>query len=190
MKHVISALVQNEPGVLSLISGMFAARDFNIDSLVVGRTEEPSLSRMTIVVVGDDSVLEQAVKQLGKLVCVVDVADYQDGLCVERDMMLVRVGAPEPKRGRVLELVNLFRGKVVDISHESLVVELAGPEAKIEAFVELLKPYGIIELTRTGILAMPRGLHRPRTHANSASQPRPARAKKAKKTKKRKTARR
>ena len=166
MRHVISALVQNEPGVLSQVSGMFAARGYNIDSLVVGRTEDPGLSRMTIVVLGDDSILEQAVKQLAKLVSVVDVADYKDVPCVERDMMMIRIGAPVPQRGGVLDLVNLFRGKVVDISHDSLVVELAGPEAKIEAFVELARPHGIIEVTRTGILSMPRGLHRSRTHTS------------------------
>lgn len=185
MRHVISALVQNEPGVLSQVSGMFAARGYNIDSLVVGRTEEAALSRMTIVVLGDDRVLEQAVKQLAKLVSVVDVADYKDTPCVERDMMMVRVAAPEAKRARVLDLVDLFRGKVVDISHESLVVELAGPESKIEAFIELVRPYGIVELARTGILSMPRGLHRQRTHNASANGKKAPTRKKAKKAKKR-----
>jgi len=180
MRHVISALVQNEPGVLSQISGMFAARGYNIDSLVVGRTEDGTLSRMTIVVLGDDRILEQAVKQLAKLVCVVDVADHKDMPCVERDMMLVRVVAPESRRALVLDLVDLFRGKVVDISHESLVVELAGPESKIEAFVELVRPYGIVELARTGILSMPRGLHRQRTHDASVNgKPSPRRRRKA-----------
>ena len=186
MRHVISALVQNEPGVLSQISGMFAARGYNIDSLVVGRTEDPGLSRITLVVLGDDRILEQAVKQLAKLVSVVDVADYKDVPCVERDMMMIRIGAPASKRTGVLDLVNLFRGKVVDISHESLVVELAGPEAKIEAFIELACPHGIIEVTRTGILAVPRGLHRPRTHSNSAAAKSP-KAKKASKRSKNRT---
>lgn len=180
MKHVISALVQNQPGVLSHISGMFSARGFNIDSLVVGRTEDPSLSRMTIAVLGGDRVLEQAVKQLAKLVCVVDVTDYKDVPCVDRDLMMVRVAAPESTRSRVLELVNLFRGRAVDISHDSIIIELAGPESKIEAFIEMTRPYGIIELARTGILSMPRGLHRPKTHENSAAGK--ARAKRARRS--------
>lgn len=182
MRHVISALVKNEPGVLSQISGMFAARGYNIDSLVVGRTEDGTLSRMTMVVLGDDRVLEQAVKQLAKLVSVVDVSDYKGSPCVERDMMLVRISATEPMRARVLDLVHLFRGRVVDISHDSLVVELVGPESKIEAFVELARPYGIVELARTGILAMPRGLHKPRTH--TAKRKPKAKAKKTAKTRK------
>jgi len=167
MKHVISALVQNRPGVLSRISGMFSARGFNIDSLVVGRTEDPALSRMTIVVLGDDQVLEQAVKQLAKLVAVVDVADHKDLPCVDRDLMLARVAAPPAKRAEIVDLVNLFRGKIVDISHDSVIVELAGPEAKIEGFVELVSPYGLIELARTGVISMPRGLHRSRTYENN-----------------------
>ncbi len=167
MKHVISALVQNLPGVLSRVSGMFSARGFNIDSLVVGRTEDPDLSRMTIVVIGDDEVLEQAVKQLAKLVAVVDVADHKDTPCVDRDLMLARVSAPPATRAQVVDLVNLFRGKVVDISHDSLVVELVGPEAKLDGFVELAGPYGIIELARTGVISMPRGLHRARTHTGN-----------------------
>ncbi len=167
MKHIISALVQNRPGVLSRISGMFSARGFNIDSLVVGRTEEPDLSRMTIVVIGDEYVLQQAVKQLAKLVAVVDVADHKDTPCVDRDLMLARVAAPPGTRAQVVDLVNLFRGRVVDISHDSVIVELSGPEAKLEGFVELASPYGIIELARTGVISMPRGLHRPRTHTGN-----------------------
>ncbi|MHC4561181.1 MAG: acetolactate synthase small subunit [Planctomycetota bacterium] len=165
MKHIISALVQNQPGVLSQISGMFSARGFNIDSLVVGRTEDPDLSRMTIAVLGDDHVLEQAVKQLAKLVAVVDVADHKDLPCVDRDLMLARIAAPEHKRADVVDLVNLFRGRVVDVSHDSVIVELAGQEAKIEGFIELARPHGLIELARTGIISMPRGLHRSRTHS-------------------------
>jgi len=174
MRHVISALVQNQPGVLSQISGMFSARGFNIDSLVVGRTEETDLSRMTIVVLGDDSVLEQAVKQLAKLVCVVQVADYKDAPSVERDLMLIRIKAPQTQRSDVVALVDLFRGRVVDIGHDSLVVELAGPESKIEAFIELCRPHGILEASRTGVLAMNRELRNNRA-------PKPPAKKKAKK---------
>jgi len=157
MKHVISALVQNEPGVLAHVAGMFAARGFNIDSLVVGRTEDQALSRMTIVVVGDDKVLEQVRKQLGKIVPVVKVRDFAGLTYVERDLMLIRVHVPPEKRSEVVELVNLFRGRVVDVARDNMMIELSGPEDKLEAFTDLLRPYGIRELARTGVIAMPRG---------------------------------
>ena len=157
MRHVISALVQNAPGVLAHVAGMFAARGFNIDSLVVGRTEDPDLSRMTIVVIGDDRVVEQVRKQLAKIVDVVRVRDYMDTEFVERDLMLIRVGVNSDKRAEVVELARLFRGKVVDVARDSLMVELSGTEDKLEAFVELARPYGVRELARTGVIAMPRG---------------------------------
>ncbi len=162
MRHVIAALVTNEPGVLAQVAGMFAARGFNIDSLVVGRTETPELSRMTIVVSGDNAVLEQVRKQLQKLVPVVKVVDYQDVPFVERDLLLVQVSTrsdsgPADKREELITLAQLFRAKVVDVSPDQLMIELAGAEEKIEAFLELIQPYGIIELARTGIIAMRRG---------------------------------
>ena len=157
MKHIISALVQNQPGVLAHVAGMFAARGFNIDSLVVGRTEDPDLSRMTIVVIGDDRVLEQVRKQLGKVIPVVKVRDFETLSTVERDLMLIRVHAPAAKRPEVIELVNVFRGRIVDMAHNSVIVEMAGTEEKIEAFIELVRPYGIQELARTGVIAMQRG---------------------------------
>jgi acetolactate synthase-1/3 small subunit len=157
MRHVISALVMNEPGVLAGVANMFSARGFNIDSLVVGRTEDPALSRMTIVVVADDQTIDQVRKQLAKLVPVVSVRDFKGSSYVERDLSLITVGAGPERRSEVIEIVNLFRGKVVDVSPESLVVELAGTEEKIEAFIELMKPYGIRELARTGVIAMARG---------------------------------
>ena len=161
-RHVIAALVTNEPGVLAQVAGMFAARGFNIDSLVVGRTENPELSRMTIVVVGDDAVLEQVRKQLQKLVPVVKVVDYQDVPFVERDLVMVQVSTKgdagdADKREEIITLAQLFRAKVVDVWKDRLMIELAGPEEKLEAFVELLQPYGVIELARTGVIAMPRG---------------------------------
>ncbi len=159
MKHVISALVENQPGVLAHVAGMFAARGFNIDSLVVGRTEDPALSRMTIVVVGDDRVLEQVRKQLGKVVPVVKIRDFQNTACVERDLMLIRIHVPPAKRAEVIQVADLFRGRVVDVAPSSVVVELAGTEEKVEAFVELVRPYGIKELARTGVIAMQRGKH-------------------------------
>ena len=157
MKHVISALVQNQPGVLARVAGMFAARGFNIDSLVVGRTEDPDLSRMTIVVIGDNSVLEQVRKQLGKVIPVVRIRDFNEVARVERDLMLIRVHVAPAKRPEVISLVDLFRGRVVDVAPSSIMVELAGPEDKLEAFVDLVRPYGIQELARTGVIAMQRG---------------------------------
>jgi len=160
MRHVIAALVTNEPGVLAQVASMFAARGFNIDSLVVGRTENDEISRMTIVVSGDGAVLEQVRKQLQKLVPVVKVVDYQDTSYVERDLMLITVatgGESGGKRQEVVELANLFRAKIVDVSPDALMIELAGTEEKIEAFIDLVKPYGIVEMARTGVIAMPRG---------------------------------
>jgi acetolactate synthase I/III small subunit len=157
MRHVISALVMNEPGVLAHVAGMFSARGFNIDSLVVGRTEDPDLSRMTIVVNADDRILEQVRKQLAKIVTVVRVRDYKDLPFVERDLALIKVSTPPGKRGEVIELANLFRGHVVDVGSNTVMIQIAGGEEKIDAFVELLRPYGIKELARTGVIAMPRG---------------------------------
>ncbi len=157
MKHVISAIVQNEPGVLAHVAGMFAARGYNIDSLVVGRTEDPDLSRMTIVVIGDDQILEQVRKQLEKLITTVRVRDFKDTDYVERDLLLLRIHVLAEKRPEVLAIVDLFRGRVVDVSRSSVMVELAGPEAKLEAFIDLVRPYGIRELARTGVIAMQRG---------------------------------
>ncbi len=158
MRHVISALVVNEPGVLASVAGMFAARGFNIDSLVVGRTEDANLSRMTIVVDADENTLEQVRKQLAKLVPVTKVKDFKGTAYIERDLALVTVSVSPEHRGEVIEIVNLFRGKVVDVAKESLIVELAGTEEKVEAFIELMKPYGIRELARTGVIAMGRGM--------------------------------
>ncbi len=166
MRHVISALVINEPGVLANVAGMFAARGFNIDSLVVGRTENPELSRMTIVVNGDDNTLDQVRKQLAKLVPVAAVRDFKNTAYLERDLCLVTVDVGPEKRGEVIEIITLFRGKVIDVAESGLVVELAGTEQKVEALVEMLKPYGITELARTGVIAMARGMQ---NHKDSGS---------------------
>ena len=157
MRHVISALVINEPGVLANVAGMFAARGFNIDSLVVGRTENPELSRMTIVVNADDNTLDQVRKQLAKLVPVVQVHDFKGQSYIERDLALMMVGVTPETRSEVIETTNLFRGRIVDVSRESIIIELAGTEEKIEAFIDLMKDYGIKELARTGVIAMTRG---------------------------------
>ncbi len=156
MKHIISALVENKPGVLAHVAGMFAARGFNIDSLVVGRTEDPELSRMTIVVIGDDRVVEQVRKQLAKIVPVVKVQDFVGQPVVARDLMLIVLSAPPEKRPEILALIEVFRAKVVDIGPKYVMIEVSGPEAKIEAFINACKPYGIKSVARTGTIAMPR----------------------------------
>jgi acetolactate synthase-1/3 small subunit len=156
MKHIISALVENKPGVLAHVAGMFAARAFNIDSLVVGRTESPDLSRMTIVVIGDDKVLEQVRKQLAKIISVVKVQDFADRPTVARDLMLISISAPPEKRAEILALIEIFKAKVVDIGPKFVMVEVSGSESKIEAFVDACRPYGIKNLARTGTIAMPR----------------------------------
>ncbi|MGD0382527.1 MAG: acetolactate synthase small subunit [Thermoguttaceae bacterium] len=157
MRHVLSALVQNVPGVLSHISGMLASRGYNIDSLAVGETEDPHLSRMIFVIVGDDSVLEQVRKQLEKIVTVVRVDDISSQDFVERDLMLIKVSAPPGKRSEISELANIFNGRIVNVSLDSVVVEISGQERKVEAFIELMRPFGILEVVRTGRIAMVRG---------------------------------
>jgi len=156
MKHIISALVENKPGVLAHVAGMFAARAFNIDSLVVGRTEDEALSRMTIVVVGDDKVVEQVRKQLAKIIPVVKVQDFVGQPVVARDLMLIAISAPPDKRPEIFSLIEMFRGKVVDIGQKFVMVEISGPEAKIEAFIDICRPYGIKSVARTGTIAMVR----------------------------------
>ena len=159
-RHVISALVQNVPGVLAHISGMLASRGFNIDSLAVGETEDTHLSRMTFVVVGDDRVLEQVGKQLEKIVTVVRVLDISSSDFVERDLLLMRVQAPVgTKRSEIRELVDIFRGKIVDVGPQEIIVEISGRENKVQAFIERMRPYGISELVRTGRIAMTRSLN-------------------------------
>ena len=157
MRHVLSALVQNQPGVLAHISGMLASRGFNIDSLAVGETEDANLSRMTFVVHGDDAELEQVRKQLHKVVTVVKVHDISSEDFVERDLMLIKVKAVPQQRMEISLLVEMFRGRMVDISPDSLMVEISGQERKIEAFIDLMRPYGIVELARTGRIALVRG---------------------------------
>ena len=160
MRHVLSALVQNQPGVLAHVSGMLASRGFNIDSLAVGETEKADLSRMTFVVHGDDSELEQVRKQLDKIVTVVQVQDISSENFIERDLMLLKVQADPQQRVEISLLVEMFRGRVVDIGRDTLIVEISGQESKIEAFIDLMRPFGILELARTGRIALVRGLTR------------------------------
>jgi len=156
MKHIISALVLNKPGVLARVSGMFAARAFNIDSLAVGRTEDAETSRMTIVVVGDDKVVEQVRKQLAKIVSVVKVQDFVGQDVVARDLMLITVTVQPEKRPEILSLVEMFTAKVVDIGPKFVMIEVCGPENKIEAFIDSCRPYGVKSVVRTGTVAMSR----------------------------------
>ena len=158
MRHVLSATVQNVPGVLAHISGMRASRGYNIDSLAVGETEIAGLSRMTFVVRGDDRVVEQIRKQLEKIVTVVSVQDISSNDYVERDLMLIKVSASNgAKRSEIRELADIFRARVVDVGPEELMIEISGRENKIQAFIERMRPYNIIELVRTGRIAMVRG---------------------------------
>jgi acetolactate synthase-1/3 small subunit len=157
MRHVLSALVQNKPGVLSHISGMLASRGYNIDSLAVGETEDTHLSRMTFVVVGDDRVLEQVRRQLEKIVTVVRVDDISSQNHVERDLMLIKIQSPAGTvRSQIRELTEIFRAKIVDVGSDELIIEISGEEKKIEAFIDLMRPFGITELVRTGRIAMVR----------------------------------
>ena len=157
MKHVISVLVENKVGVLSRITGLFSSRGFNIESLAVGETEDTNISRMTIVVSGDDSILEQVRKQLGKVVDTIKVTDYTGTDYVERNLILIKVSALPGKRNEIIELVDVFRGKIIDVGQKDMIVEISGPEDRLEAVINLLRPFGIKEVARTGRIAMNRG---------------------------------
>jgi len=160
MRHVISILVNDQPGVLQRVAGLFGRRGFNIESITVGASEEPGLSRMIIVTHGDDKTIEQISKQLYKLIDVAKVVDLSLQPMVARELALIRVDAEPNKRPEILGVVETFRASVVDIGPNTLVVQVVGDSDKIDAMVELLKPYGIKELARTGVTAMTRGMIR------------------------------
>lgn len=157
MRHTLSILVENKPGVLSRVAGLFSGRGFNIESLSVAETLDPTVSRMTIVTRGDDQILEQITKQLNKLINVIKVIDFLNGDFVNREMALIKVSVNESTRSEVLSIVDIFRGKVVDVSLDSYVVEITGDEEKIKAIIDLFRPMGIKEIARTGKVAMTRG---------------------------------
>jgi len=157
VQHTITALVENTPGVLARVAGLFSRRGFNIESLAVSITEDPSISRMTIVVGGDDRALEQIEKQLNKLIEVIKVYDYTDTASVDRELALVKVTATPEKRAEILQISDIFRGKIIDVSERTLTIEVTGQVEKIDAFQNLLEPYGIKELVRTGKIALSRG---------------------------------
>ncbi len=156
MRHTISVLVENKPGVLARISGLFSARGFNIDSLAVGETEKPDISRMTIVVKGDEKILEQVMKQLNKLIDVIKVSDYLGKEHIEIDLALIKVKADKKDRSEIMQIVDVFRAKILDVAPEAMIIEVTGREEKIRAMKELLNPFGITEMVRTGIVAMAR----------------------------------
>jgi acetolactate synthase-1/3 small subunit len=171
-KHTIAVLVENKFGVLSRVAGLFSARGYNIESLSVGETLDPSVSRMTIVVRGDEFVIEQVTKQLHKLIDVIKVSDLTDDSHVQRELVLVRVNAEPQHRAEILRTADIFRAKVVDVTAVSFVLEATGEEGKLEAFIELLRPMGIQELVRTGTVAIARG---PKTRTRKVETPRKAR---------------
>jgi acetolactate synthase-1/3 small subunit len=156
MRHTISILVENKSGALTRIAGMFSGRGFNIDTLNVGPTLDPTASRMTIVVRGDDKVLEQVTKQLNKLVDVIDVQDFSDEEYVDRELLLMRVIATSKTRPEVMQICDIFRAKIIDVQPETLAIEVTGTESKITKFLTLMERFGIKELTRTGKVALPR----------------------------------
>ena len=157
MRHTLAVLVENQPGVLTRVAGLFSRRGYNIESLAVGQTHDPEISRMTIVVDGDDHVIEQVVKQLEKLVDVIDVRDISEAEHVDRELVLIKVKAEPKVRGEIMQIVDIFRARIVDIGHNSLIIECTGDEGKIRAIEKSLKPFGILELVRTGKIAMVRG---------------------------------
>ncbi len=156
-KHTLAVIVENRPGVLTRVTTLFRRRGYNIESLAVGETENPSISRITIVVMGDEKILEQVTKQLYKLVDVIKIVDITDKRSVERELVMVKVRADVNVRAEIVQIVDIFRARIVDIGKTSLIIEVTGDSAKIDAIVESLKPFGIIELVRTGIVAMVRG---------------------------------
>ena len=163
MRHTISVVVQNRFGVLTRIAGLFSGRGFNIDTLNVGPTQNDKVSRMTLVVVGNDQVLEQVVKQLNKLVDVLEVHDFKDGDVIDRELILLRVKATSSTRPEVMQICDIFRAKIVDVQSTSLSIEVTGDESKIDKFLQLMKPFGILELSRTGRIALPRRCSSPLT---------------------------
>ena len=156
MRHTISVLVENKFGVLTRIAGLFSGRGYNIDTLNVGPTHDPNTSRMTIVTRGDDATVSQIVKQLDKLIDVMTVQDFREGEYIDRELVLVRVGVNAQSRAEVMQITDIFRAKIVDVQPASVTIEITGNESKVEKFLDLMKTFGIAQLTRTGKVALPR----------------------------------
>ena len=158
MRHTISLLVENKFGVLARIAGLFSCRGYNIESLTVGETEDPTISRMTIVVDAlDERVLEQIIKQLNKLIDVIKVSDLTEEERVERELALIKLNATSSTRSDIIQLVDIFRAKIVDVSQSAITVEITGDKEKVDGFLRIVKPYGIKEIARTGIVSVVRG---------------------------------
>lgn len=156
MRHTISVLVENKFGVLTRVAGLFSGRGYNIDSLNVAPTHDSTASRMTIVTHGDESTLEQIIKQLKKLPDVLKVQDFREGEYVDRELVLIKVGVDSKSRAEVMQITDIFRAKIVDVQPKSLTIEITGDESKVEKFIDLMKTFGVLDLTRTGKAAMPR----------------------------------
>jgi acetolactate synthase-1/3 small subunit len=156
MQHTISILVENKFGVLTRVAGLFSGRGYNIDTLNVGPTQDPALSRMTVVTHGDDATLEQIVKQLNKLPNVLKVQSFQEGEYVDRELVLAKVNVDSASRAEVMQITDIFRAKIVDVQPRTLTIEITGSSSKVEKFLDLMKTFGVVELTRTGQVAMPR----------------------------------
>jgi len=156
MRHTISVLVENKFGALTRVAGLFSGRGYNIDTLNVGPTHDPNTSRMTIVTRGDDATIEQIVKQLNKLIDVLGVLDFRDAEYIDRELVLVKVGVNSNTRAEVMQITDIFRAKIVDVQPATLTIEITGNESKVEKFLELMKSFGVLELTRTGKVALPR----------------------------------
>ncbi|MFH1833880.1 MAG: acetolactate synthase small subunit [bacterium] len=157
MKHTLSVLVENKPGVLTRVAGLFARRGFNIDSLVVAETEDPAVSRMTITVDEQDQPVEQVTKQLHKLINVIKITDMDPAGSVERELLLIKVKADAQSRSEIMQIVEIFRAKIVDVRSEVILIEMTGTREKVGAFMDLIGPFGVVELMRTGRIAMSRG---------------------------------
>ncbi len=157
MRHTIAVIVENKAGVLTRIAGLFSRRSFNIDSLSVGATDNPDYSRMTIAVHGDDVVLEQVIKQLSKLINVIRVSELEPEESVERELAIVKVSADRENRSEIMQIVNIFRAKIIDVSARSMIIEVTGDEEKVDAIIQLLRQFGVKELARTGKVSMVRG---------------------------------
>lgn len=156
MRHTISVLVENKFGVLTRVAGLFSGRGFNIDTLNVAPTQDATTSRMTIVTRGDDKTVDQIVKQLEKLVDSIEVLDFREGEYVGRELVMIKVAVDSASRAEVMQITDIFRAKIIDVQPRSLTIEITGDESKVEKFLELMKPFGILELTRTGKIALPR----------------------------------
>jgi acetolactate synthase I/III small subunit len=156
MRHTISVLVENKFGVLTRVAGLFSGRGYNIDTLNVGPTHDPELSRMTIVTHGDESTVEQIIKQLNKLPDVIKVQDFAAGESVDRELVLVKVAVDSKTRAEVMQVTDIFRAKIVDVQPKTLTIEITGNESKVEKFLSLMNSFGVVEVTRTGKVALPR----------------------------------